>query len=281
MKGAKVFNVEQCDGLPDKIMNGSSGGVDVIERDPILPLDEIDDFIAASQADIRYVKGDDACYIPAQDRIVLPLREQFETSGGFYSVALHELGHWTGHRDRLDREGVSRFDGFGTPKYAFEELIAQMSSAFLCGQFGIDNQALDASYIQDWVSVLKKDKKAIVMASGQARTAVEYLNQLVEENRPAKPGPVVVAMPELADETAPVSEAISNPQPQKRRKPRLEGEDVELFGHIWPLGESVKLDSTVDRGMFRAQISRLKQLGYRFEPQTQTWHFGAAVATAV
>ncbi|MGJ8518411.1 DUF3275 family protein [Carnimonas bestiolae] len=283
MLGAKVFNVEQCDGLPDSIMNGATTPCEAVERDPILPIDEIEGFIAGSGANIRHEAGDNACYIPAQDRIVLPLREQFETSNGYYSVALHELGHWTGYKDRLDRDGVSRFDGFGTPRYAFEELIAQMSSAFLCAQFGIENLALDAGYIESWIRVLKNDKKAIVKASGKARTAAEYLNQLVEEKRPAKAViPDVPAMPGSTDDTAtPLVDDTPTPQTPKRRNPQVGGEDVELFGHIWPLRESVKLDSTVDRGLFRAQISRLKQLGYQFDPKTQTWHFAdAAVATA-
>ena len=62
------------------------------------------------------------------------------------------------------------------------------------------------------------------------------------------------------------------------RRHRSDDQDIELFGHQWPLGDNVKLDPTVDRGTFRAQVSRLKQLGYQFDARSQTWNYTAVAA---
>lgn len=138
-----------------------------------------------------------------------------------------------------------------------------MGSAFLCGHFGIRNEAFDAAYIADWIQALKEDKKAIFRASGAARLAAEFLKQAHAEQ----------SMPVVTDE--PQREgAKAMPQP----RPKADDQDIELFGHQWPLGNSVKLDPTVDRGMFRAQTLRLKQLGYKFDGPSQTWNYSAAIA---
>ncbi|NRB58233.1 MAG: DUF3275 family protein, partial [Salinicola sp.] len=77
----------------------------------------------------------------------------------------------------------------------------------------------------------------------------------------------------------------STDQPQEesakatpKRRPQADDQDIELFGHQWPLGDSVKLDPTVDRGTFRAQVVRLKQMGYAFDATSQTWTYSAAAA---
>lgn len=62
------------------------------------------------------------------------------------------------------------------------------------------------------------------------------------------------------------------------RRPKADDQDIELFGHQWPLGNSVKLDATVERSTLRAQILRQKQLGYEFDGATQIWNYKAAAA---
>nr|WP_281271636.1 DUF3275 family protein [Kushneria indalinina] len=110
---------------------------------------------------------------------------------------------------------------------------------------------------------MKADKKAIFRATGAARLAADFLKQSHQENR----------APASTDQ-APKESAKATPT----RRPQVNDQDIELFGHLWPLGNSVKLDSTVDRGTLRAQITRLKQMGYVLDAATQTWNLSAAAA---
>ncbi|VFR32214.1 FIG034376: Hypothetical protein [plant metagenome] len=57
-----------------------------------------------------------------------------------------------------------------------------------------------------------------------------------------------------------------------------DAEDAALFGLLWPFGDVVKLDSTVDRRTLRQQRDRLEALGYEFEPLSQDWHLAEAMA---
>ena len=96
---------------------------------------------------------------------------------GYYSVALHELVHWSGHASRCDRELRNRF---GTEAYAVEELIAELGAAFLCAELGISPEPrIDhARYIESWLRILKDDKRAIFTAAAKANQAVGFLKLL-------------------------------------------------------------------------------------------------------
>ena len=111
--------------------------------------------------------------------------------------------------------------------------------------------------------MVQSDKKAIFRASGAARLAAEFLKQLQQENR----------LQASTDQSL-----KANDEAKPTRRPQPDDQDIELFGHQWPLSDSVKLDSTVDRGTLRAQISRLKQLGYELDTATQTWIYSAVAA---
>ena len=269
LRGFNLFNIDQCEGLSEDVVNPPRGEADDTLAEPFLADDVIDAFIEGCGVRIDHVKGDAAFYSPAQDRIVLPSRELFTGRDGYYSVALHELVHASGHVSRLDRVGVTEGATFGSETYAFEELIAQMGSAFLCGHFGIHNLALDASYIGAWIKVLKDDKRALFRASGAARTAAEYWKQIAEEHQQPFEKPDTETAAAIGSTVQPIS---------RPRRPQVDDQDIELFGHLWPLGDSVKLDPTIARGQFRAQVSRLKQLGYQFDAASQTWSYTAAHA---
>lgn len=253
-----LFNVAQCDGLSGSIPEPDLPAV--AEDRKVTALDH---FITGCGIDVVHSEAiNKAYYIPAEDRVQLPARAHFHSDADYYSVALHELTHATGHSSRLARPGITQQYGMQSPQYAFEELIAQLGSAFLCGHFGIHNEAFDAAYLSHWLQILKADKYAIFRASGAARRASEYLKQAYQEHAST------LAVP------APPSSVITLPS----RRIEVDDKDVELFGHQWPLGDHVKLDSTVDRGTFRAQISRLKQLGYHFDAASQTWNTTALAA---
>ncbi|MBF7052315.1 DUF3275 family protein [Halomonas sp. KAO] len=100
------------------------------------------------------------------------------------------------------------------------------------------------------------------------------MDPLEEEGVPAS---LNSSMPE-PEEPAPqvaAGEALEPHAPNVPANGQEANPDAELFGLLWPLGQSVKLDPSVDRALFRHQVSRLKELGYRFQAPTQTWHTAA------
>ena len=128
-------------------------------------------FIAATKADIR-IGGDRACYIPALDFITLPPETAFKSREHFLATSLHECGHWTGAKSRLDRDLKSRFN---EKAYAAEELIAELNAAFLCAHLGIRGELRHAEYISHWLALLKEDDRAIFTAASKASQAANFL----------------------------------------------------------------------------------------------------------
>jgi antirestriction protein ArdC len=99
--------------------------------------------------------GERACYFPHIDKIWMPPKNTFEDPHGYYSTIFHEMSHSTGHKDRLNREGVVERNSFRSHKYSKEELVAEMGAAFLCGESAIINETLDnsTSYIASWLRI--------------------------------------------------------------------------------------------------------------------------------
>jgi len=166
-----VFNVAQCDDLPEHIVTGKTS---TTPKNPDDRAAEADAFIAATGADFREGTGK-PCYIPSKDFIAMPSFKDFHAAPNFYSVAFHELAHWTGAKSRLDRDFSGRF---GTKQYAAEELVAELSAAFLCAEFGFDNEQQNAAYLASWIELLKEDKRAIFTAASKAQAAANYLRDL-------------------------------------------------------------------------------------------------------
>ena len=166
-KAAYVFNAAQVDGF----VPPESPSLTPIERHATA-----DVFIEASRACIYHDSGH-ACYISGKDEIHLPPDGAFTDAQGYYSVALHELVHWSGHASRCDRDLRNRF---GSEAYAAEELIAELGAAFLCAELGISPEPrIDhARYIDSWLKILKDDKRAIFTAAAKANQAVVYLQSM-------------------------------------------------------------------------------------------------------
>ena len=156
-----VFNVAQCDGLPERIINGKPQRL----RNPDTRDALADEFLATTQADIREGHGE-AYYAPGQDFISMPAFAAFKGADHFYNVAFHELTHWTGHKARLDRDLKGRF---GERAYAAEELIAELGAAFLAAEFSFDGDVRHAGYIESWISLLRSDKRAFFTAASRRR----------------------------------------------------------------------------------------------------------------
>jgi antirestriction protein ArdC len=167
-----VFNVAQCDGLSESVVNGKSVAV---VRNPHERDATIDEFVVATKAHV--VEGtDNAAYIPSVDRITIPSFKRFKGAAHFYGTLFHELGHWTAHKDRLNRDLKGRF---GDKQYAAEELIAELTAAFLCAEFSLDGDLRHAGYIKDWITLLRDDAKAFFTAASAAQKAADYLRHTV------------------------------------------------------------------------------------------------------
>jgi antirestriction protein ArdC len=166
LKRFTVFNVAQCEGLPQDLYTQSD--VALGEREAI---PHAEDLIAATWADIR-VGSPHACYVPSQDRIEVPAQQAFPHQINYYRTVLHELGHWTGHGTRLARDQTC---SFGSPGYAREELVAELCSAFVCAALGIVPTVRHCDYIGAWLDVLRTDNRAIFRAASQASKAADYL----------------------------------------------------------------------------------------------------------
>jgi antirestriction protein ArdC len=165
LKRFTVFNVDQCEGLPEALISVPEVAATV----DILP--QVQALIDASGADFR-VGGGEAWYSPGADFVAVPPQRAFGEPINWYRTALHELGHWTGHRSRLDR---NQRGGFGSADYAREELVAEMASAFACASLAIQPTVRHADYIESWLAVLREDEKAIFRAATAASKAADYL----------------------------------------------------------------------------------------------------------
>lgn len=165
LKRFTVFNVAQCDGLPECF---SADPAPLPEHNPHQAAEEL---IAACEADFR-IGGGEAHYSPIGDYVQVPPQAAFAQPQDYYDVALHELGHWTGHKSRLGRDQMG---GHGTPVYAREELCAELSAAFLCATLGIAPSVRHADYLGYWLAILRADNRAIFKAASQASKAADYL----------------------------------------------------------------------------------------------------------
>ena len=175
-----VFNVDQIDGLPERFYSKAET-VPMTDR-----LAHAEEYIKNTKADIRY-GGNRACYVPSQDFIRLPEKDQFKDMVGLYSVSLHELVHWTMTKDRCNRdfEGSKKFGGKG---YATEELVAELGACMGLARLGIlaEPRQDHADYIANWLTALKNDKQFIFTASAKAQESIDYLDTLQGEIKEKK-----------------------------------------------------------------------------------------------
>ncbi len=168
----KVFNAEQTEGLnlPELPKPKGTTPKERSEKAELLIQ------CMPDPPEIRE-EGSSAWYKPSLDLIQVPKIEHFASSDAFYTTLFHELGHSTGHSSRLNRSGVTAQVHFGSGEYSREELVAELTAAFCAAEIGLDNSFIadSASYIQSWLSVLRNDPKAVVIAAAQAQKAMDYI----------------------------------------------------------------------------------------------------------
>ena len=164
------FNYEQVEWDPKHtpkapVVNGAF--------DPVEACAKAADLLAKAGLTVHH-GGDSASYNPRRDRVNLPLPAAFESPEAYWSTAMHEAGHWTGHESRCNRNLTGRF---GSNDYAAEELVAELVSAFLCTDLGIQGKLQHAEYIGNWLTILKGDKYAVFTAARLAREASAFLRK--------------------------------------------------------------------------------------------------------
>ncbi|TMZ70243.1 DUF1738 domain-containing protein [Klebsiella pneumoniae] len=165
----KVFNIKtQCEGIESKQKD------ERFDHDPIESAERIRHTYTGPT--FKEAPGR-AFYQPLTDTISVPPLCDYEKPEEYYCTLFHEMVHSTGHKTRLNREGITKIANFGDKVYSKEELVAEIGAAMLCGVTGIDNSTLpnSAAYIQSWLRVLKEDKRLVVQAAAQAQKAADYI----------------------------------------------------------------------------------------------------------
>ena len=165
LKRFTVFNTDQCENLPEDV---AAAAPPVLEG---LIEPTVEALIKATGIDFR-IGGNRAFYVPAHDYVQVPPPQAYFEPIDWHRTALHELGHASGHMSRLNRDMTG---SFGSKKYAFEELIAEINAAFCCASLGITPTVRHADYIGSWLEVLREDHRAIVRAASQASKAADWL----------------------------------------------------------------------------------------------------------
>ena len=173
-----VFNVEQADGL-----NLERQGDDREKAPEWKAHQTAERVIHESGVNVIHQRGDRAFYNMQTDRVTLPEREQFATANGYYQTALHELGHATGHPDRMDRDTLKNGVGnFGSTEYAREELRAEMSAMMTGERVGVGHDgSRGAAYVQGWIKAIDDDPKEMYKAASDAQTISDYLMRPIRE----------------------------------------------------------------------------------------------------
>ena len=171
MKSYRVFNAEQIEGLDARFRPEP---LELQVYPECEPIPHMQAFFDAIDATVSF-SGREACYVQSLDKIYLPPLELFEDPRNFYAVWSHELGHWTKARHRLNR----RYDEtrFGNTAYAREEIVAELCAVFLGQRLGFSTHTLElnAAYLENWLRVLRSDKRAIFKHVTDAQRACDYL----------------------------------------------------------------------------------------------------------
>lgn len=157
IKNYNVFNAEQIEGIPPYVKEEKKVDYDkirLIEQNCGVPIN---------------FGGNQAYYNPNRDTITMPPRESFKSENGYYATMLHEIAHSTGHPSRLNRNLNNKF---GTPEYAKEELVAELTSVFIGQEKGLKyNYENNKAYIQSWIKALKNDPNELFKAAAKAQRA--------------------------------------------------------------------------------------------------------------
>jgi antirestriction protein ArdC len=173
-KSYVVFNVAQLSHVPEVYLHAQQ------PLDLETPQNKARDLVNLAGIDVRFGYNE-ACYIPSDDHIRMPAFGMFDDEAAFTGTLMHEVTHWTGHENRLDRNFGKRFR---SRERAAEELVAEIGSAYLCGRLGYQPTFRSAAYINSWLAILNNDHRAIFSAASYAGHAADWVwNQAFTEEQ--------------------------------------------------------------------------------------------------
>ncbi len=188
LKEYKVFNIEDTEGIEYEIIGA--------ETNDNVRYENADDFIKHTYADIVH-GGNRAFFSSSSDHIQMPELKYFKDSDNYYSTLLHELTHWSGAESRLDRTKGKKF---GDKEYAFEELVAELGSAFLCSYLGIkleNNQ--HPEYLQGWITALRENPQILWKAGSKSQEAFDFIKELSERNKSYRETEKLAELPNIEE----------------------------------------------------------------------------------
>ncbi|WP_373991710.1 zincin-like metallopeptidase domain-containing protein [Duganella sp. BuS-21] len=238
---ATVFNAEQIDGLPPAQRR---------KEHSWSAHDRAEAMLGAAGASIQHGERDRAFYRPSTDTIHLPNKEQFESADRYYATALHELGHWTGHPSRLDRDLAHPF---GSEGYAREELRAEIASMIVGDELGIGHDPKQhAAYVGSWIKAIRDDPMEIFRAAADAEKIQHHLLGLERKQQQENTEAEKVA-----------SFIIENRGlPPERISENALGADAELRGFLADESKMKALDARVNallQGVNRTYIDETRR----------------------
>jgi antirestriction protein ArdC len=185
-----VWNVDQMSHIPEKWLEKRNNAGTVINQDTLAgsPNERLRDLAQAliKKNKIKVVVGSEPDYDASKDVIVMPKLDDFVSDNSFYRSLLHQVAHWTGHKDRLDRNFDTVYGANSTvDKIAQEELVAEFASAFMCEKSGLDsfassNLEYHASMMNPWISLLEGNNKSVLFAASRAEKISEYLTKSLD-----------------------------------------------------------------------------------------------------
>ena len=274
---ATVFNAQQIDGLPPRQAKERNEQTwSAVER--------AEQILQASGAVIRHREQDRAFYRPATDSIHLPEKAQFATADNYYAIALHELGHWTGHESRLGRDLAHPF---GSQGYAKEELRAEIASMIIGDELGIGHDPdQHAAYVKTWIEALEDDPLEIFRAAADAEKIQSFVlaleQQQVQTQASRQEADQTINegadMTQQAREKAEALTVRADADPQRD----IEQEPSELAAEI-AAPEAAELGQQPGKTLLNVPFKEkdeAKTLGARWSRQDQSWYLPAGVDPA-
>lgn len=177
LKKNMVFNVAQIDGLSDELL--AKYQIEQPDNSANAIIERAEKFVRAVPAKV-IESNQTPHFSPSKDQVSMPSIDAFISSDAYYAVYMHELAHWTGGKTRLDRTTPE----WTKENYAREELVAEISAAYLCPLLGLTSRIHEqhAPYLASYIKVIKDDPKAFFKACSQAEKAADYLRSFSEEN---------------------------------------------------------------------------------------------------
>lgn len=178
LKYYNVFHIDDCEGIESKIKVEEDAGPKI---SPIESAEKVLNGYVEREKELQFrnnIPTDRAYYSPTLDLISVPMLSQYEIAEEYYSTTFHEAIHSTMPENRCNRKSEQKLAAFGSEDYSREELVAEIGSAMLCNNVGIDCEKAfknSVAYIQGWLKKLKNDNRMIVWAASRAEKAAKYI----------------------------------------------------------------------------------------------------------